>query len=159
GIANARDLLVLGRSLEQFPFLREQLQKLNTPFFKNLLEGWDDLADTARKIVERIRDEAPLALKEGGLIRDGVLPELDELRAIQRDGKSTLARMEEEEKRKTGISSLKVRYNRVFGYYLEIPHSKRDAVPAHYVRKQTLANAERYITPELKVYEDKVLGA
>ncbi|MFO1519034.1 MAG: DNA mismatch repair protein MutS [bacterium] len=159
GIANARDLLALGRSLEQLPYLRGQLQGLKGSFFKNLLDGWEDLKNVAKKIVETIRDEAPLVLKEGGLLRDGVLPELDELRAIQRDGQSTLARMEEEEKRKTGISSLKVRYNRVFGYYLEIPHSKRDAVPAHYVRKQTLVNAERYITPELKTYEDKVLGA
>jgi DNA mismatch repair protein MutS len=159
GIANARDLSSVGHSLEQLPFLRMELEKLNSPFVKNLFQGWNDLQFLTSKILSTLKEELPLSIREGGLIRDGVIPELDELRSILHDGKSVLARMEEEERKKTGITSLKVRYNRVFGYYIEIPHTRRDLVPSHYQRKQTLVNAERYITPELKSYEEKVLGA
>ncbi len=159
GIANARDLLSLGVSLSRLPQLRTEVQKLATPFFGRLLKGWNDLQPTASKIIQTLRDDAPMTLKEGGLIREKILPELDELRAISQDGKTILAKMEETERQRTGISSLKVRYNRVFGYYLEIPNSRKDAVPEDYIRKQTLVNAERYITPELKRYEEKVLGA
>jgi len=159
GVANARELFSLGHSLARLPGLRQALQCLDSPFFKGLLEAWDDLSEAARRILGTLQEELPLGLREGGLIRDGVLPELDELRAILKDGKSMLARMEEQEKTRTGISTLKLRYNRVFGYYIEVPQSKSEKVPADYIRKQTLANAERYITPELKTYEEKVLGA
>jgi len=159
GIAHARDVLAIGKTLELFPKLREFLQKLSSPFFKELLNSWQDLDSLCRKIVGTLREELPLSIREGGLIQRGVLAELDELQDILHDGKSVLAKMEEEEKSKTGIHNLKLRYNRVFGYYLEVPQSKAANVPAHYLRKQTLVNAERFITPELKTYEEKVLGA
>ncbi len=158
-IAHARDLLSLGLSLQKLPQLRTLIEPLKGVFFKRLLSDWTDLNFLADKIVSTLSEDPPLALKEGGLIRAGVLPELDELRAIAQDGKTILLRMEENERKKTGITSLKIRYNRVFGYYIEVPQARIAAVPADYIRKQTLANAERYITPELKVYEDKVLGA
>ncbi len=158
-IAHARDLICLGTSLALLPALHQELEKLSSGFFQNKLQVWNDLESLSGQILKTLKEDAPPALKEGGLIREGILPELDELRDILQDGKTTLLRMEEEERQKTGISSLKVRYNRVFGYYIEVSHTRRDLVPAHYIRKQTLANAERYITPELKSYEDKVLGA
>ncbi|MBL7684829.1 MAG: DNA mismatch repair protein MutS [Deltaproteobacteria bacterium] len=158
-MAHARDLIALGSSLQKLPSIQQELQKLNAAFFKNLLGDWKNLEAAAEKIMNTLKADAPLSLREGGLICDGVIPDLDELRSILQDGKGMLAKMEEDERRKTGISTLKVRYNRVFGYYIEVSSAKADAVPAHYIRKQTLVNAERYITPELKLFEDKVLGA
>lgn len=159
GVANAREVFMLGNSLRVLPELRKNLEKLNSPFYKSLLESWHDLSDISSRVLGTLKEELPLSIREGGLIRAGVLPELDELHSILLDGKSMLARMEEQEKQRTGISSLKVRYNRVFGYYIEVPQSKSDKVPSDYIRKQTLVNAERFITPELKSYEEKVLGA
>ncbi len=159
GIAHARDLFAIGRTLALFPQVREFLQKLNSPFFKNLLESWQDLTALSEKILKTLREELPLSIREGNLLQRGVLAELDELHDILHDGKSVLAKMETEERAATGIHNLKLRYNRVFGYYLEVPQSKAANVPAHYLRKQTLVNAERFITPELKRYEEKVLGA
>lgn len=159
GVANARELFLLGNSLRLLPELRKNLEKLSSPFFRMLLESWKDLSEVASCILQSLKEELPLSIREGGLIRDGVLGELDELRSILLDGKSMLARMEEQEKSRTGIGALKVRYNRVFGYYIEVPQSKSDKVPSDYIRKQTLVNAERFITPELKTYEEKVLGA
>ena len=104
-------------------------------------------------------DEPPALARDGGCVRDGVDPELDELRAISRSGKQVIARMEEEERARTGITSLKVRYNRVFGYYIEVSKSNLHAVPPDYQRKQTIAGGERFVTPALKEYEEKVLGA
>src|SRR5262249_18390883 len=104
-------------------------------------------------------DDPPLAIKEGGLIRDGYHPTLDELREIARGGKSWIAKFQAEQIRRTGIPSLKVGFNKVFGYYIEVTNTHRDRIPADYIRKQTVKNAERYITPELKEYEDKVLRA
>ena len=159
GVANARELYLLGSSLQKISLLRQTLEKLNSSFFKALLEKWNDLSSVSSKVLETLKEEIPLSVKEGGLIRSGIHPELDELRVVLHDGKSMLARMEQEEKTRTGISTLKVRYNRVFGYYIEVPQSKSDKVPQDYIRKQTLVNAERFITPELKSYEEKVLGA
>lgn len=150
GSANARDLMMLCNSLSFFPALIAGLKE------KEDLKGFQPLVE---KISSTLVEDPPFQLKEGGLIRDGVHPELDELRTIRKSGKNFIAALEEKEKRATGISSLKVRFNRIFGYYLEITHTHKEKVPPHYIRKQTLVNAERYITPELKEYEEKVLGA
>ncbi len=158
-VANARDLFAVGKSLEQLPKIREKISELSSPFFHQLLERWDDLTSLTSKILFTLQEELPFSIREGGIIQNKVLPELDELRSILYDGKSNLAKMEEEERTKTGIHSLKVRYNKVFGYYIEVSEGKKNLVPEHYIRKQTLVNAERYITPELKIYEEKVLGA
>jgi DNA mismatch repair protein MutS len=119
----------------------------------------DDLYHLADFIEKAIREDAPPVINEGGIIKKGFNSELDELMAISRDGKSFLAQLEAKEKRSTAINSLKVRYNKVFGYYIEVPKTQVRSVPTHYVRKQTLVNAERYITDELKTFEARVLGA
>ncbi len=158
-VANAREVLLLASSLQSLAALRQELQKLNSPFFQGLLEGWNDLSKIATHVLASLKEELPLGVREGGLIQAGIHSELDELHAILQDGKSMLARMEEQERARSGISTLKVRYNRIFGYYIEVPQSKSAKVPSDYIRKQTLVNAERFITPELKAHEEKVLGA
>ncbi|AMV72052.1 DNA mismatch repair protein MutS [Desulfuromonas carbonis] len=157
--ANAKDLAALRSSLERLPALRDTLQGLASPLLAELVAAIDPLEDVAALIAAALVEDPPFVLREGGLIRDGFDPGLDELRTIAREGKGWIARLEQEEKVRTGISSLKVRYNKVFGYYLEVTRSHLDKVPDDYQRKQTLANAERYITPALKEYEEKVLGA
>ena len=158
GRASARDLVSLKRSLNMLP----RLQALLAPLQARCL-AWEDPLDTLTELadlIERaIREDAPPTLNEGGLIREGFDPELDRLIGISRDGKGWLARLEAAEKEATAINSLKVRYNKVFGYYIEVSKTYADAVPAHYIRKQTLVNAERYITDELKSFEATVLGA
>ena len=156
---NAKDLAALRISLEKLPQILELLGPLDSPMLVGLSEALDTLPDLVALISSSIVDDPPFVLREGGLIRDGYHAELDELRGISREGKGWIARLEQEEKAKTGISNLKVRYNRVFGYYIEVTRSQLDRVPDDYQRKQTLANAERYITPTLKEYEEKVLGA
>ncbi len=158
GSANARDLVMLAESLNAFPILAAGL-KGKGGLFENGLEKLKGFEPLAEKISKTIVEEPPFPLKEGGLIRDGIHPELDELRAIRKSGKNFIAALEEKERGATGVSSLKIRFNRVFGYYIEVTHTHREKIPPHYIRKQTLANAERYITPELKEYEEKVLGA
>src|SRR6185436_6694363 len=123
------------------------------------MAGFDDLADVRGAINTVLVDDPPALARDGGFTRDGVDPELDSLRTISRSGKQVIAEMEERERLRTGIGSLKVRYNRVFGYYIEISKSNLHAVPADYLRKQTIAGGERFITPALKEYEEKVLGA
>jgi DNA mismatch repair protein MutS len=118
-----------------------------------------DLSALGRRIDEAIVDAPPLAVGEGGVFRPGWNAELDALRDRSRGGKDWIARLQEQERQATGIASLKVGYNRVFGYYLEVTSSHQDKVPAHYIRKQTLVNAERYVTPELKEEEERILGA
>jgi DNA mismatch repair protein MutS len=141
------------------PRVRVILQSCDAPLTRALLSALDDLADV-RDDIERSLIDAPGALvRDGGYIRDGLDPELDELRRISRSGKETIAAMEERERARTGIGSLKVRYNRVFGYYIEVSKSNLHAVPPDYHRKQTIAGGERFITPALKEYEEKVLGA
>jgi len=157
--ANAKDLVALRSSLEKLPALRDVLERLEAPLLAELLAAIDPLEDVLSLVGAAIVDDPPFVLREGGLIRDGFHAELDELRAISREGKGWIARLEQEERQRTGIPSLKVRFNKVFGYYLEVTRSHLDRVPEEYQRKQTLANAERYITPALKEYEDKVLGA
>ena len=157
GFANARDLVALAQSLQKIPQIRALGSDLSalTPVLLALRE----FPELAQRILTTLVDEPPLSLKDGGMIRAGVHSELDELRTIRTGGKQFIATLESQERERTGISSLKVGFNRVFGYYLEITHSHRDKIPADYIRKQTLTNAERYITPELKQYEEKVLGA
>jgi len=173
GSGNARDLLALRMGLEQLPALRKIVFGLEPPapnsFFKEDPGGTPLIKDLAGAIAEQphlvelitraIADEPPLAVKEGGLIRDGFDANLDELRTAMRGGKDWIARMQQQEIEKTGINSLKVRFNSVFGYFIEVTKSNLDRVPAHYIRKQTIANGERFITPELKEMESKILGA
>jgi len=158
GHANGRDLLNLARSLAALPDIREALVDLRSELFCPDFAG-DDLDALATMIESAIRDDAPPTINEGGMIRKGFNAELDELIQLSLDAKGRLARLEVEEKAASGINTLKVRYNKVFGYYIEVPKSQAQAVPPHYVRKQTLVNAERYITDELKQFEIRVMGA
>jgi DNA mismatch repair protein MutS len=154
--ANPRDLLALCQSLRALP----EIERLLGDYHASLLRPEiDSLEDVVALIDGALNEEAPAAVGEGRTIRSGFNAELDELREIATSGKDTIARMEAEERKRTGIPSLKVRYNRVFGYFIEVTKTHLPSVPADYVRKQTLAGAERYVTPELKEYEDKVLSA
>jgi DNA mismatch repair protein MutS len=157
--ASAKDLVALKESLLRLPELKERLATTGAVLLQRIFAGIDLLDDVALLIGQGIVPNPPFVLREGGVIADGYHAELDDLRAISREGKGFIARLEAQEKGRTGISSLKIRYNKVFGYYIEVTRSNLNAVPEDYIRRQTLANAERYITPELKEYEEKVLGA
>ena len=159
GRANARDLVALRRSLEALPRLMDALEGARAEVLLRCKEALGGLEPLAEQLRRAIVDDPPLSLTEGGIIRDGYSPELDELRTISMDGKSWIAKLQAREQRRTGISSLKVGYNKVFGYYIEVTKPNLDKVPPDYIRKQTLVNAERFITPELKEYEAKVLSA
>ena len=159
GTAGPRDLVGLKTSLAIVPRLRTVLTELQAPLVRSLLAELDDLPELRATIEATLVDEAPALARDGGFTRDGIDGELDELRTISRGGKQVIAQLEERERARTGINSLKVRYNRVFGYYIEISKSNLHAVPADYHRKQTIAGGERFITPALKEYEEKVLGA
>ena len=179
GSGNARDLVVLRQALEQIPALRQTLSSVvadvsrlkipdsdqsgltsaATSLLENLTAQLSESPDLVELVGRAIVDEPPLAVKEGGMIRDGFSTDLDELRNAQRGGKDWLAKLQQDEIERTGISSLKVRFNSVFGYYIEVTKSNLDKVPPHYIRKQTVANGERFITPELKDMEGKILGA
>ncbi len=158
GHCNARDLIALKCSLLALPVIRDHLTALQSAHF-NWPDSPDDLKDLADLIEKAIREDAPPTIHEGRLIKTGYHSQLDELVGISRDGKGWLARLEIQERQAIGVNSLKVRYNKIFGYYIEVPKSRSEDVPAHYVRKQTLVNAERYITDELKTFESKVLEA
>jgi DNA mismatch repair protein MutS len=159
GTAGPRDLVGLKQSLAAVPRIRLLLEPIQAPLVTSLLSQLDDL-DDVRSVIERtLIDDPPALVRDGGYVRDGTDPELDELRTISRSGKEVIARMEEAERARTGIASLKIRYNRVFGYFIEVSKSNLRAVPPDYHRKQTIAGGERFITPELKEYEEKVLGA
>ncbi|MBU0484876.1 MAG: DNA mismatch repair protein MutS [Proteobacteria bacterium] len=157
GSANARDLHALALSLARLPALKEQAiaAGIMTEHCKNL----DELTEIKELLEQSIRDDAPITLREGGLIKDGYHQELDELKTILRDGKSLILDLENREREKTGIAKLKIGFNKVFGYYLEVSHAQTANVPDYFIRKQTLVNAERFITPELKEFENKVSGA
>ncbi|BCR04808.1 DNA mismatch repair protein MutS [Desulfuromonas versatilis] len=157
--ANAKDLVALRSSLERLPGVLELLGSLASPLLGELQADVDPLEDVCEAVSRAIVDDPPFVLREGGLIRDGYDAELDELRSISREGKGFIARLESQERERTGIGSLKVRFNKVFGYYIEVTKTQLTRVPEDYQRKQTLANAERFITPSLKEYEEKVLGA
>ena len=159
GTAGPRDLVGLKQSLAVIPRLRTVLTELRAPLIGSLVASLDDLPDVRQLIDSTLVDDPPVLARDGGFTRDGVDSELDALRTISRSGKQVIVEMEERERARTGIASLKVRYNRVFGYYIEISKSNLHAVPPDYHRKQTIAGGERFITPALKEYEEKILGA
>src|SRR3954447_769189 len=159
GTAGPRDLVSLRQSIAAVPRVRMLLEEFQAPLVKSLVASLDDLADVRAALERTLLDEPPALARDGGMVRDGVDPELDDLRSISRGGKQRIAEMEEAERARTGINSLKIRYNRVFGYYIEVSKSNLGSVPADYHRKQTIAGGERFITPGLKEYEEKVLGA
>jgi DNA mismatch repair protein MutS len=159
GTAGPRDLVGLKQSLTIVPRLRSVLAECRAPLVGALVAALDDVGDVRERVEATLVADPPALARDGGFTRDGVDAELDELRTISRSGKQVIAEMEDRERARTGIGSLKVRYNRVFGYYIEISKSNLHAVPADYHRKQTIAGGERFITPALKEYEEKVLGA
>ena len=157
--ANPRDLIAFRGSLEMLPHVRTVLSDFHSKELVGCHDEIDGLEDIYQLILSSIDDEAPLTIREGGMIRDGFDENVDMLRAAKRDGKQWLAKLEEEDRERTGIKGLKIKYNKVFGYYFEVTNSYKDLVPEDYVRKQTLANAERYTTPKLKELEDTILNA
>ncbi len=159
GSANPRDLIALKRSVSFLPDIKQLFVNQSSGLLGKILGNIDLLEDVKNIIEISILEEPALALKDGGIIKPGYSEELDELREISKEGKHWIARLEQEEKDKTNIKSLKIGYNRIFGYYIEISKSNLHLVPECYIRKQTLVNCERYITPELKEIESKVLGA
>ncbi len=159
GSANPRDLTAFRGSLEMLPPIRYILEEMQCELLKNIYNDMDALEDLCSLVQDAIKEEPPIAMKEGNIIRDGYNEEVDKLRRAKSDGKDWLAKLESDEREKTGIKNLRIKYNKVFGYYLEVTNSYKDLVPEYYTRKQTLANAERYITPELKELEDMILGA
>ena len=157
--ANAKDLVALRASLEKLPQVDELLGSFSSAYLKNLRDRIDLLPELVSRLEQAIVEDPPFVIRDGGIIKDGFDHDLDELRLISREGKGWIARLEQQEREKTGIPSLKVKYNKVFGYFIEITQRNLDRVPEDYQRKQTLSNAERFITPTLKDYEAKVLGA
>ncbi len=159
GNANGRDLVGLKNSLKHLPPLKKAMQSFLSPIMTEVVSEIEDFDDLFQLLESSIVENPPLTIKEGGIIKSNYDKELDGLRAIGKEGKGWILQLEAGERKKTGISSLKVRYNQVFGYYIEVTKSNLHLVPDHYIRKQTLVNAERFITPELKEFEAKVLGA
>jgi DNA mismatch repair protein MutS len=159
GTANARDMIGLKRSFQTLPGIKGKIETLKSEIVRKIHLELDPLDDLASLIERTIVEDPPVGLREGGLIKEGFDPELDELIRLGRDGKSTIADMALRERERTGIASLKVGYNRVFGYYIEVTKTHSHAIPPDYIRKQTLVNAERYINEELKQYEMRILGA
>lgn len=157
--ANARDLINLKNSLKNIPLLKGELTNIKSTLLQNLCREISDHKKTIKTIEDTIVEEPPLTIKEGGIIKRGFNKELDKLVKAVTEGKKWIANLEKDEKKRTGISSLKVRYNSVFGYYIEVTKPNLKNVPEDYIRKQTLTNCERFITPELKEYENSVLGA
>lgn len=159
GTANARDMNALKSSLYVLPTIKKSLAKATAKLLANIHQKISTYDDLVVLIDKAIVEDPSFSIREGGFIKDGYNQELDEYRNISKNSKRLLQQMEEDEKNKTGIKSLKIGYNKVFGYYIEVRHSSTEMVPENYIRKQTLANAERYITPELKEFETKILGA
>lgn len=159
GSANPRDLTAFSTSLEMLPAIHYILEDMKSDLLCEICKEMDMLEDLCSLVKSAIAQEPPIAMKEGNIIRDGYSEEVDTLRRAKSDGKTWLAKLEEQEREKTGIKNLKIKYNKVFGYYLEVTNSYKELVPEYYTRKQTLANSERYITPELKELEDTILGA
>lgn len=157
--ANPRDLIAFKSSLKMLPYIKCLLTDMTTPLMKKINDELDSLEDLCDLIERSIDDEPPFAMKEGGIIKDGFNEQVDKLRHAKTEGKTWLMELEAREKEKTGIKNLRVKYNKVFGYYLEVTNSYSDLVPPEWIRKQTLANAERYTTSELKELEDVILGA
>lgn len=157
--ANPRDLIAFQTSLKMLPPIKYIMKSLEAPLLHELCGQLDELEDLCELIGSSIIEDPPISIRDGGIIREGFNEEVDRLRKAKSEGKTWLAELEAREREKTGIKNLKIKFNKVFGYYLEVTNSYRDMVPDYYTRKQTLANAERYITPELKELEDMILGA
>lgn len=157
--ANPRDLIAFKTSLGMIPPVKQLLSQAKSAELKEIDERMDCLEDIYDLIEKSIQDEPPIMIREGGMIKEGYNEDVDKFRLSRTEGKTWLAELEAREKEKTGIKNLRVRYNKVFGYYLEVTNSYKELVPEDWTRKQTLANAERYITPELKELEDMILGA
>ncbi len=154
-----KDLLYLKDSLSTFSHLRQLLTPFQSQLLKRLIHGWDDLNDIAHFIEHSITPDAPATIKDGGVIQDGYNEQVDELRRITKEGSRWITDLEQEERKRTGIDSLKIKYNQVFGYYFEITKTKLGRVPSHFTRKQTLANAERFTSDALRNLEDQITGA
>ncbi|OGV35113.1 MAG: DNA mismatch repair protein MutS [Lentisphaerae bacterium GWF2_45_14] len=159
GSANARDLRALALSFEAIPSVKSLLDNLDSPLINEIKENLHPLPELVSRINEAIVDEPPILLTDGGVIKEGFNKELDELRSAATEGKNWLAEIQAKEQERSGIKSLKIRFNKVFGYYIEISKSNLGNIPDDYIRKQTLVNAERFITPELKEIESKILGS
>ena len=159
GSINARDMLALGNSLDMLPGLRTLLRSYDLPLLERIRNRIAELPDLVKRIFDTIADDPPPVLTEGGIIRPGFSPELDELRSAATDGKKWVAELQTKEQERTGIRSLKVHFNKVFGYYIEVSKANLAHVPDDYVRKQTLTNGERFITPQLKEFESRILGS
>jgi DNA mismatch repair protein MutS len=157
--ANARDLIAIRNSIVHFPGIKKCLGSSRNPYLRSVSEEISEFSDARELISRGINDTPPAGLRDGGIIKTGYNADIDELRSISRKGKDFLTELELSEKQRTGISSLKVGYNRVFGYYIEVTKSNLHMVPDNYIRKQTLVGGERFITPELKEYESKILGS
>lgn len=157
--ANPRDLIAFRNSLEMLPHLKMVLGSFHTPILLGIQEEMDSLTDIYQLIGNALVEEPPITIREGGIIRDGFHGDIDHLRRAKKEGKHWLAELEEQDRERTGIKNLKIKYNKVFGYYFEVTNSYQNQVPEDYIRKQTLANAERYTTPRLKELEDTILNA
>ncbi|MCI9216962.1 DNA mismatch repair protein MutS [Lachnospiraceae bacterium 42-17] len=157
--ANPRDMISFQSSLSMLPHIKYILREMKSSLLKEMYEELDTLEDLCELVQKAIREEPPIAMRDGGIIKDGYNEEVDKLRMAKSNGKEWLAKLEDTEREKTGIKNLRIKYNKVFGYYLEVTNSFKNMVPEYYTRKQTLANAERYIIPELKELEDTILGA
>ena len=157
--ANPRDLIAFKTSLQMLPPIRLLLKELRSPLMQEIYDELDTLEDIQELLEQSIQEDPPISIREGNIIRDGYHEDVDKFRKAKTEGKSWLAQIETKERERTGIKNLRIKYNKVFGYYLEVTNSYKDLVPEDYIRKQTLTNAERYITPELKELEDTILGA
>ena len=157
--ANPRDLIAFRSSLEMLPAIKTLLQDFESPLLMELDEQLDDLKDIYELICASIEEEPPISIREGGMIKSGYNEQVDHLRNAKTEGKNWLAKIEEEEREKTGIKNLRIKFNKVFGYYIEVSNSFKNLVPDYYVRKQTLTNAERYTTDKLKELEEIIVGA
>lgn len=157
--ANPRDMIAFRNSLAMLPSIKTILGELDTSLLAEINERMDTLEDIYKLIDDSIMEEPPISIREGGIIKEGFSDTIDSLRSAKTDGKNWLAALEEEDRERTGIKNLRIKYNKVFGYYFEVTNSYKDLVPEDYIRKQTLANAERYTTPRLKELEDSILNA
>ena len=157
--ASPRDLIGLKQSLNKIPELKKLLGSVDNIHWSKMIEKFADTNSVCALVAEQLNDEVPVQIQQGNVFRAGVDKKLDELRQLAAGGKQWIADMEKEERQRTGINRLKVGFNKVFGYYLEVSKAQQDNVPENYIRKQTLVNSERYITEELKEYEEKVLSA
>ncbi len=159
GSANPRDLLAIRNTLAQLPAIKNLFSEVKDGILHQIVSELNELPEIRTLLEKCIRDDAPITLREGKIIRDGFHPELDELMAIQRDGRGMILALEAKERERTGIAKLKIGFNKVFGYFLEVSRGQLANVPDYFIRKQTLVNAERFITPDLKEFESKVMGA